>query len=136
MKQSIFKFSKPIVEKLIYNVKENCNTANLKGKAIPLAFNTDIFMSEDDRKATVVLNIKAEDIDDFPFEFSIEMSSRVKWDKEVSEAMLDSILNKNVPAMILSYARPIISMITSHSDYKPLDLPFIDLRDSSSDKKE
>ena len=136
MKQSIFKFSKPVVEKLNYSMKENCNIANLKGKSIPFSFDTKVQIFDNNRGAQVVLSIKSEDVEDFPFVFCIDMSSRVKWDEEVSETMLDSILNKNVPAMILSYARPIISMITSHSDYKPLDLPFIDMRDSSPNEKE
>ena len=67
--------------------------------------------------------------------FTIVMSSKVKWDEDVPADMLESILNKNVPAMILSYARPIISMITSHSEYKPLEIPFLDLRNIEDDEK-
>lgn len=136
MKQSIFKFTKPAVEKFNYSMKENCNIASLKGKTIPISFDTMVEMFENNKGAQVVLSIKADDAEDFPFVFCIDMSTRVKWEVEVSEDMLESILNKNVPAMLLSYARPIISMITSHSDYKPLDLPFIDMRDLCSDKKE
>lgn len=136
MKQSAFRFSKPIMEKIDYSVTENCDISKLKGKTIPLSFNTDVYRSEESRDAKVIFSIIAEAIDDFPFAFCIKMSSKVKWDEDVPDAMLDSVLNKNVPAMLLSYARPIISMITSHSDYKPLDIPFIDFRDSSSSEKE
>ena len=119
MKKSAFKFIKPTIESFDYKVKEDCNLANLRGKAVPISFGTEVFVSEEEKTAKVNLSIKTEDTEDFPFVFTIVMSSKVKWDEDVPADMLESILNKNVPAMILSYARPIISMITSHSEYKP-----------------
>lgn len=135
MKKSAFKFIKPTIESFDYKVKEDCNLANLRGKAVPISFGTEVFISEEEKTAKVNLSIKTEDTEDFPFVFTIVMSSKVKWDEDVPADMLESILNKNVPAMILSYARPIISMITSHSEYKPLEIPFLDLRNIEDDEK-
>ena len=135
MKKSAFKFIKPTIESFDYKVKEDCNLANLRGKAVPISFGTEVFVSEEEKTAKVNLSIKTEDTEDFPFVFTIVMSSKVKWDEDVPADMLESILNKNVPAMILSYARPIISMITSHSEYKPLEIPFLDLRNNEDDEK-
>ena len=131
MKQSQFKFSKPVIDQIEYNVKSKCDISKLSGRQISFGTNTEIELSEDEKKAIVKLIIQVFDTEDFPFIINMTMSTKVSWEDDIPDNMRDSILNNNVPATILSYARPIISMITSYSHYKSFDIPFLDFRDNN-----
>ncbi len=129
MKQSSFAFSKPIIENLTYSLKQDCDITKNVGQQFPIEVGTDVGLMEAICEAVVKITLKINN-DNFPYDITLVMSTKVKWEDDVSKEMLESILNKNIPATLLSYARPIISLITSYSNYKPFDLPFLDLRNS------
>ena len=134
MKQSQFQFSKPTIENINYKII-NIDIETIKqNKAIPVKTTVDVKKSESENKAIVKLNFYAQNTDSFPFYIDITMSSQILWETADNTNFIDNILNYNVPAMILSYMRPIISSITSHSDYNSFDIPFLDLRKGCSDK--
>lgn len=127
MKQSSFSFTKPIIENLTYSMKQDCDITKMAGQQFPIEIGTDVGLMEAICEAVVKITLKVNN-DTFPYDIVLVMSTKVKWEEDVSKEMLESILNKNIPATLLSYARPIISLITSYSNYKPFDLPFLDLR--------
>ena len=129
MKQSSFAFSKPIIENLTYSMKQDCDISKMAGQQFPIEVGTDVALMEAICEAEVKITLKINN-DSFPYDIALVMSTRVKWEEDVSKEMVESILNKNIPATLLSYARPIISLITSYSNYKQFDLPFLDLRNS------
>lgn len=127
MKQSSFAFSKPIIENLTYFMKQDCDISKMVGQQFPIEVGTDVALMEAICEAEVKITLKINN-DSFPYDITLVMSTKVKWEEDVSKEMVEGILNKNIPATLLSYARPIISLITSYSNYKQFDLPFLDLR--------
>lgn len=136
MKQSQFIFSKPVIENLNYKIN-NINDEIVKPNN-PISVKTTINVKKNDieNNSIVELNFYVQNTDNFPFHIDITMSSLVSWDEQVTNKnIIDNILNHNVPAMILSYMRPIISSITSHSKYGSFDIPFLDLRENNDNKE-
>lgn len=129
MKLSPFMFSKPIIENLNYSVKPESDILASDDTPIPMKVETRVKLAENDNKAIVEIEIEVNS-NSFPFNINLVLSTIVKWNGNIPEEMLESVLNKNIPATLLSYARPIISLITSYSNYKQFDLPFLDLRNS------
>lgn len=129
MKQSSFAFSKPIIENLTYSMKQDCDLSKMEGQQFPIEVGSDVVLIEKKCEAEVKITLKVNN-DNFPYDIALIMSTIVKWEDDVPKEMFESILKKNIPATLLSYARPIISLITSYSNYKQFDLPFLDLRNS------
>ena len=81
-----------------------------------------------DNEALVSLNIViGEKSKSFPFYLSITMSAQFVCDKNKSE-IFHELLETNAPALLLSYARPIVSVITSQSGFPTLNLPFMNFK--------
>ena len=56
--------------------------------------------------------------------------AKIKWNSELEDSKVNSFLNQNAPALLLSYARPIISMITNASRFPAYNIPFINFADA------
>ena len=54
------------------------------------------------------------------------MSAEFSWEEELEEKLVKSLLNSNASAALLSYIRPIVSMITMSTRYPALNIPFVD----------
>lgn len=54
------------------------------------------------------------------------MSAKFLWEGDLEEKVVKSLLKSNAPAALLSYIRPIVSMMTMSSKYPALNIPFID----------
>lgn len=126
MKESQFKFSKPIVEDLKYTLRTDWDINKPHNKT---AFNIGVDVGKEDNDNTAIVRLILKiDSEDFPYNIDMIAGTKVTWDGEVSKKMLDSILNNNIPATLLSYVRPLISVITSYSPYRQLDIPLLDFR--------
>ncbi len=89
---------------------------------------------EQTNEAIVVLKIDifaAREITEVPFKLSIEIEGCFKWTNELQEnkELLDILLRQNAPAIIYSYLRPIITLITVEANLPPLVMPLINFRD-------
>lgn len=71
-------------------------------------------------------------ISDAPFKITVHKGSFV-WDDSYSEKQLENLLNRNAPAMLLSYDRSIIAQLTAYSDLPSLILPLINFQSSNKD---
>lgn len=121
MKESIFQFSDPKLRALRFKVNENFSQESYKG----FTFTNNVFKSivEENREAIVSLELSIGDVNEnCPFNIELEIYAKFKCD---DEAMFKKLIDTNAPAMLLSYARPIISLITSQSGYPALNLPFM-----------
>ena len=56
------------------------------------------------------------------------MASDFKWE-DLDEKTVDSMLNLNAPALLLSYMRPIVANITNSSKFPTYNLPFINFKE-------
>lgn len=131
MKQSQFKFSKPIVEDLKYTLRDDWDINKPHNKT-EFNIGVDVDKEDNDNTAIVRLILKI-DSEDFPYNIDMTAGTKVTWDSGVSEKMLDSVLENNIPATLLSYVRPLVSVITSYSPYRQLDIPLLDFRNNQED---
>ena len=53
------------------------------------------------------------------------VSAHFKLEEKIEGTDFDSLLQINAPTFLLSYARPIVSLITVQAGMKPLNLPFL-----------
>lgn len=95
---------------------------------------TEISRNTQSPEAYVFLTVTSPKENNLPFYFEVTMGVNVFWDKECDEAFIDAILKSNVPALILSYVRPIISILTSNSGYPTYNIPFLDFRKNDNEK--
>ena len=61
-----------------------------------------------------------------PFYILAEEVAIFNWDADaIDESQRDKLLKQNAPALLLSYLRPTIAMITSASPYASYNVPFM-----------
>ena len=81
----------------------------------------------EENSAVVVLNLLIGKKDDSsPFFIEAEEAALFRWNPEKVDAEhSEKLLKQNAPALLLSYLRPTISLITSASPYAAYDIPFM-----------
>ena len=89
---------------------------------------------EHSQEAIVVLNIGFFTIEEFetvPFRISMEIEGRFKWTDELEKdsANLEKVLTQNAPAILYTYSRPFITLITFEAEMPPLVIPLINFQD-------
>jgi preprotein translocase subunit SecB len=124
MEKSNFKFSNPKLVKLDFEIK-NGDNANISNDILNVSLNNNID-KKSTNEAVVELEIKiGEDSSEFPFFINLIIGAHFKLDGEIQGISFDKLLEINAPTVLLSYARPIISLITTQAGMKPLNLPFL-----------
>ena len=125
MKKSDFKFSNPILLKTNFLVnKEFKNNENV---VIDNSFNVSINRDESSNIAIVELTIEVgrEELKtDVPFYIELVIGSAFSWDDVFDKNTLQTLLSQNAPALLLSYARPIIHSLTSMTPFPAYNVPF------------
>lgn len=100
--------------------------------SIELNSNIQIIKNNDEQKhdSIVVLNIgifTSKNLSDVPFRIDIEVEGHFMWDDKLAKDtfQLDSMLKQNAPAILYSYLRPIITLITVEANIPPLVIPLM-----------
>jgi len=126
MTQSGFQFANPIISKINYVVHSDFKRNPGEPLSITNSFKTNISPSETDHKAIVELDILIGNTDSQkePFYIELTIGASFKWDDAYADETIRDLLSVNAPALLLSYARPIISTITNMSPYPAYDIPF------------
>ena len=125
MKESNFKFTNPIVEELVYNISEKYNPSI--APTVNNNFEVNIARSESSNEAIVRLKVTVDgNLEDAnsPFSVSLTIGAKFIWDDSYDEETISSLLSINAPALLLGYARPIISSITTTCPCGAYNLPF------------
>lgn len=127
MVTSSFQFSNPVLLKLDFQVNENYSASDNHLLPIQLQVKNPQTNSSEST-ATVELSVKVgEENDQMPYYIHAIMSANFKWDpKKYDDDNLKNLLQKNAPALLLSYVRPIIANISNASPYAVTNLPFFD----------
>jgi len=130
MKESSFQFSNPTLDEIYFYINKDFDVTQFQG--LDIKSNTEVSISPEDFKANVSLeiNIGNKDIK-YPFKIKCIFSSDFNWTADTEYT--NELLEKNAPAVLLSYARPYISMITAGSKYPPFNLPFMNFQDNKED---
>lgn len=127
MKESEFKFVDPYLEKLVFFENKSFDAKKQEVKFENI-FDIEINRKEDENIAKVVLQLQVGTDGEAPFKLWIRVASNFMWEN-LSEEILDIMLNNNAPALLLGYMRPIVASITNSSKFPTYNLPFINFKD-------
>ena len=129
MKESFFQFSNPELVNIEFCGNENFNEELFEGFSIDNNITISVLDEDIGNEALVSLNIIiGEKTENYPFYLSITMSAEFNCDINKSDKFYQ-LLETNAPALLLSYARPIVSIITSQAGFPALNLPFMNFKD-------
>ncbi|MDY2995947.1 MAG: protein-export chaperone SecB [Faecalimonas sp.] len=125
MKESLFQFTNPKI--LSFELVSNPNFDEESFEGFSIANNVEISEIEAGKKALVILSLQINnESDEYPFYISTKICAMFKHE---GSKKFDSLLKINAPALLLSYIRPIISMMTVQSGFEALNIPFINFTD-------
>jgi len=133
--QSSFQFTNPSLDKLIYEVNSDFVLANNDKVEIEINSSVSIEKKEGSNEAVVSLNLTvgSQSVKS-PFFINAVESAHFRWDEESVDGVgVDTLLNKNAVALLISYLRPTISLITAASNYPAYHLPFLNLYGSKQE---
>lgn len=129
MKKSKFEFSNPHLVEMLYCENNDFTYDPSQGALdVPISISSDEKRDDSSYAAEVSLQIViGEQASSLPFYIKMVMAANFKWEPNLfSSQQLSSLLSQNAPALLLSYARPIVSNITNVSRYPVYNLPYID----------
>lgn len=127
MKASNFQFLNPYLEEVHFEVNNDFDAERDKME-IQNSFNVEVKRSASQNRAYVGLTLETNLNDEnVPFKLQIKVASDFKWE-DLSEDAIESMLNFNAPALLLSYMRPIVANITNSSGFPAYNLPFINFK--------
>lgn len=136
MKKSDFQFSNPYLTKLNFKINDDFDKDDYNGgMSIESEITQEVITPGEEARVSLLLKLGNES-NIYPFYFEIEMTALFKIVNSNSSTQINhsfsKLINTNAPAMLLSYARPIISLITSQSGMPAFYIPFINF---TSDKE-
>lgn len=124
MKASSFQFSNPYLKEL--NFQENPDFD--PSCKFEMNHTIDVHVNREENASVagvdLILTIN-EDSNPAPFQLKIKMFSLFQWE-DLDDETVNVLLKNNAPALLLAYIRPIISSITSSSQFPTYNLPFVD----------
>ena len=125
MKESAFRFSKPVLKNIEYRINDEFQSD--QKVHFHSHFHRNVIRSEDSCAAVVELTIEI-GVDkrsvNAPFALLSVIMANFEWDETYDSETINNLLLINAPSLLLGYARPIISNITSNS-IGQYDLPFM-----------
>lgn len=130
MKASNFQFTDPSLVSMKFC--ENKDFVVEKGKEIEIQTELSVSNTEPVGNESVVelrINL-GDDGKGAPFCLEAVFAARFRWGSDVEESKANVFLNQNAPALLLSYARPIISMTTNASRFPAYNIPFVNFADT------
>lgn len=126
MKQSSFNFINPNITKVQFEKNNKFNfSKDLGNIEMQNELNVSI-LSQNDNNAVVqlIVSINKNNFETSPFKLEVAIQSKFTW--TTTEYDVDTLLKQNAPALLLSYVRPIISVLTSSASLPNYYLPFVD----------
>ena len=134
MKESNFQLiGKPKLNRIDYQTNRNFTFV----KELQLELNNDITITKNAEEGApeAIVLLKAgifsgKQLDEVPFQFNMEIEGFFKWTEELAENedLLETMLNQNAPAILYSYLRPLITLITVEADMPPLVIPLMNFK--------
>lgn len=122
---SAFQFSNPALLKLTFELNDGFNNNG----EIEIEIKNDVEISPGPEKDSSIVVLKltiGKKDDSAPFYIYAEECAAFRWDSKVIDDLhKEKLLKQNAPALLLSYLRPTISVITSASPFDAYDIPFM-----------
>lgn len=131
MKNSPFKFQAPILTKLSFVLNEEFfesgGTIN-SDISFENNFEVNVYRNEqyDKSKVELVCRIYPSDEAKAPFTVEAAIVSIFSWDEGLDSNTVNNLLQRNAPALLLGYLRPIIATVTNTPRTPAYHIPFMD----------
>lgn len=130
MKPSVFRFKDPVLTNILYELNDQFNSEAPEPEEISTATSVSVGKLESENNTAVVslkIDLPAEKKNDFPFFLSATMSAQFNWDDGLDKDVVQSLLTKNAPALLLGYLRPWIAQVTEAGPtHHAIHIPFMD----------
>jgi preprotein translocase subunit SecB len=114
---------------LNFSYKINEGFSKEKEENINLDIHSEISVGPgtDENSSVVILKITiGSDDNSAPFYIYAEEGAAFRWDAEkINDSQSEKLLRQNAPALLLSYLRPTIAMITAASPFPSYNIPFM-----------
>jgi preprotein translocase subunit SecB len=90
-------------------------------------------LDEEKMESIVMLNLgffTKSDFDKVPFKIEITIEGTFRWGEDLKDnpSQLEVLLKENAPAILYSYLRPIITLMTVEANLPPLVIPLMNFR--------
>lgn len=131
LKESNFQLmGKPRITKILFETNNQFNFED--GVSLEVNNNVQVIKNSDKQENDSIVVFRMEifqsrDLSDVPFKINLEIEGNFKWDDVLAKdtCQLDSMLKQNAPAILYSYLRPIITLITVEANMPPLVIPLM-----------
>ena len=131
--ESAFQFTNPSLREVEFSVNDGFNNQKEQKIKIPMHLSVNVKKAEDKNEASVDLLCEVGGkSEEYPFWIRAKEQANFRWEDDVNNETADQLLNINAPALLLSYLRPIVSQITSASQYGSYDIPFFNFTDKGN----
>ncbi|MCT4606063.1 MAG: protein-export chaperone SecB [Marinisporobacter sp.] len=133
MKESKFQLiGKPRVTKSLFEISEKFDSDG--ELTLEIENNVKIIQAENDIEAMVILTLeifKTNDFEKVPFKMDMTIEGHFGWSEELKDnkTQLEVMLKENAPAILYSYLRPLITLLTVEGNLPPLVIPLMNFRD-------
>lgn len=128
---SSFQFRNPSLLKLSFEINSGFEKKENTTINIGIENQVEIGPGIEENSAVVILKLTiGRKNDSTPFYIYAEEGAEFMWDStKVDKQHSDRLLKQNAPALLLSYLRPVISMITSASPFASYNIPFMNFKE-------
>ena len=124
LKESKFKFEKPILKRFSFNENE----AFEKKEELKIEIELAKEIERKEKTGGVSVILKTVNSNEIPFFIEIEMYSKFIWEEELTEEEIINALEINATSLLISYIRPLVALVTGSSKYPAWNIPFLDMR--------
>lgn len=129
--ESSFQFSNPTLKYLEFglNDKFDCQQNREVKIGIKLSIHVNRKIEANDAEVELELHLGEKGMD-APFYVSAKEAASFRWEPDMNEEFVDSLLKLNAPSLLISYLRPIIAQVTAATPYNAYNIPFINFMDN------
>lgn len=124
---SSFQFSNPSLLNFSYKINDGFSKEEEENINLDIHSEISIGPGPDENSSVVILKITiGSDDNSAPFYIYAEEGAAFRWEAEkINDSQSEKLLRQNAPALLLSYLRPTIAMITAASPFPSYNIPFM-----------
>ena len=124
MKKSGFQFTDPHIVKLEFEVNEGFAEDKFQGFEIKSEVSQAVIKENEEAFVKLCIFI-GERNETSPFYCNVDMMAKFKAEETCAPDFFQKLLKANAPALLLSYARPIVSIVVAQAGFPEFNIPFI-----------
>ena len=124
LKKSGFQFTDPRIQDFSFHVNEKFDENKFEGFQVGSEVSNAVIV--ENKQAFVQLKLTIGELGETtPFVCTVAIVAKFEVEDIVAPDFFEELLSVNAPALLLSYARPIIALITAQGGFPSFHLPFM-----------